>query len=300
MTQVSQVSAPKTTIQLFGNNTVQKRFEELLGKKSQGFISSVLQTVNNSNLLQKAKPETILNAAVTAAALDLPINQNLGFAWIVPYKGNAQFQMGWKGYVQLALRTGQYSRINVTEVSANQFVSFNELTEEIDADFSIEGDGKVVGYIGYFRLINSFEKTVFWSRAKVEKHAKKYSQSYKRGQGVWAEGEDGFDAMAKKTVLKNMIAKWGIMSIEMQRSVLADQAVMTEEGSYQYADNVPDVNLEEENKEEEMRRILSHIEKCDTMDDVEILENSMPDMNPAIREALDNRVKMIKKGAKKK
>ena len=279
---------------------MQKRFEELLGKKSQGFISSVLQTVNNSNLLQKAKPETILNAAVTAAALDLPINQNLGFAWIVPYKGNAQFQMGWKGYVQLALRTGQYSRINVAEVSANQFVSFNELTEELDADFSIEGDGKVVGYIGYFRLINSFEKTVFWSRAKVEKHAKKYSQSYKRGQGVWAEGEDGFDAMAKKTVLKNMIAKWGIMSIEMQRSVLADQAVMTEEGSYQYADNVPDVNLEEENKEEEMRRILSHIEKCDTMDDVEILENSMPDMNPAIREALDNRVKMIKKGAKKK
>src|SRR5690554_4901192 len=107
------MSKELTTKSLFQKSDIQNRFEQLLGKKAQGFISSVLQVVNNSNALSKANPTTVLNAAATAAALDLPINPNLGFAWIVPYKGNAQFQMGWKGYVQLALRTGQYERINV-------------------------------------------------------------------------------------------------------------------------------------------------------------------------------------------
>ena len=103
-----------TTKDLFGQRTIQQRFEAILGKKAQGFISSVLQVINGNKLLQKADPQTVLNAAATAASLDLPINPNLGFAWIVPYKGQAQFQVGWKGFEQLALRTGQYRRINVT------------------------------------------------------------------------------------------------------------------------------------------------------------------------------------------
>jgi recombination protein RecT len=247
---------PITTNALFSQANVQQRFEELLGDKAAGFIASVLQTVNNNKLLKSASPTTIMNAAATAAAMDLPINQNLGFAWIVPYKGNAQFQMGWKGFVQLALRTNQYRTINVVEIYVNQFHSFNVMTEELDCDFSIEGKGHVVGYAGYLKLMNGFEKTVYWSEKKVIEHAKKYSKTYgKKNQSgklihsPWND-EGQFGAMAKKTVLKNMISKWGIMSIEMQEADKVDQAVIKEEGEVEYVDNVIVVEKKKESMKE--------------------------------------------------
>lgn len=252
------MSKELTTKSLFQQSDIQKRFEQLLGKKAQGFISSVLQVVNSNNILNKANPTTVLNAAATAAALDLPINPNLGFAWIVPYKGNAQFQMGWKGYVQLALRTGQYERINVTEVYKNQFKAFNALTEELDADFNTHGSGEIVGYVAYFKLINGFEKTEYWSKEKVIDHAKRFSQSYTSKSSPWND-KTLFDAMAKKTVLKNMISKWGIMSIELQTATIADQSVQEQEGNYHYPDNpnsTIDVDYEEvaKNRKEELKQ----------------------------------------------
>lgn len=270
-----------TTKDLFHKQSIQERFEKLLGKKAQGFITSVLQTVNANRLLNNADPQTVLNAAATAASLDLPINQNLGFAWIVPYKGQAQFQMGWKGFVQLALRTGQYSRINVTEVFENQFKGFNRLTEELDADFDIEGEGEVVGYAAYFRLNNGMEKTVYWTKEAVKKHASKYSQTYgkKSSRGglihsPWND-ETQFDAMAKKTVLKNMISKWGIMSIEMQTAQLADQAIVQDDNNYQYVDNVIDIEANAE--ETERKRIEAFIEKATTPDELLKVKNSLSD-----------------------
>lgn len=247
------MSTALSTRSLFADKSIQERFEKLLGKKAQGFISSVLQIVNASKQLQEVDPSTILNAAATAAALDLPINQNLGFAWIVPYKGQAQFQMGWKGFVQLALRTGQYKAINVIEVYENQFKSYNGLTEELNADFSIDGNGDVVGYAAYLKTGNGFEKTCFWTKEAVIKHAQKYSQTYgkqKQGGGLvhspWND-KDQFDSMAKKTVLKNTISKWGIMSIEMQTAQLADQAVVLSENpsvdaEYEYVDRPHEVD----------------------------------------------------------
>ena len=259
-----------TTKDLFRKEDIQKRFEQLLGKKAQGFISSVLQTVGNNKLLATASPETILNAAATAAALDLPINQNLGFAWIVPYKGKAQFQMGWKGFVQLALRTGQYKQINVIEVYENQFKSFNSLTEELDCDFLKEGEGDVVGYAGYFELVNGMKKTVYWTKESVTKHAKKYSQAFKFGP--W---KDNFDAMAKKTVLKNMLSKWGIMSIEMQTAQLSDQSVQESDSRYDYVDNTIDVDAI--SQEEEDKRITTFINKTENKEDLNMLTDSLDD-----------------------
>lgn len=229
--------APVMTVKnIFAGKEAQNRFTEMLGKKAQGFITSVLYIVSSNNKLREADPMTVYYAAATAATMDLPINQNLGFAWIVPYKGNAQFQMGYKGYIQLALRTGQYLRINVVEVYQNQFKAFNELTEDLDADFSIYGEGEVVGYCSYFKLINGFEKTTFWSRKRVVDHAKRFSQSYEYSTSTW---KSDFDGMAKKTVLKNSLAKWGILSIEMQTALLVDQGVIkNEEGTdIQYVDN---------------------------------------------------------------
>lgn len=263
------MSTNLTTNTLFGNG-VKKKFDELLGEKAPGFISSVLQVVNSSTLLKSASPSTILNAAATAAALDLPINQNLGFAWIVPYKGQAQFQIGWKGFVQLALRTGQYKAINVIEVYENQFHKFNRLTEELDADFTIEGENEVVGFASYFRLNNGMEKTIYWTKEEVVKHAEKYSQSYKYKTSAW---QTDFKAMAKKTVLKNMISKWGIMSIEMQKAQLADQSIQEEENNFNYADNTIDVDPVQENEED--KRVSSFIEKCKTEEDLDALFDSL-------------------------
>lgn len=209
----------------FLRDDVKKKFQELLGQKSVGFITSVMQVVNNNKLLQSASPASIYNAAAMAATLDLPINQNLGFAWIVPYGNQAQFQVGWKGIIQLANRTGQYKAINVVEVYENQFKSYNRLTEELDADFTQEGNGNIIGYVAYFKLLNGFEKTSFWTVEEVKKHAQQFSKTYKQSNGVWSTS---FNAMAKKTVLKNTLSKWGILSIEMQNAVIADQAIIND------------------------------------------------------------------------
>ena len=258
---------------LFSNTNVQEKFEQLLGKKAQGFISSVLQVVNGNNLLKKADPNTVLAAAATAASLDLPINQNLGFAWIVPYKGKAQFQMGWKGFVQLALRTGQYQALNVIEVYKNQLNSFNTLTEEIDADFTIEGEGEIIAYVSYMRLNNGFSKTTLWSKEKVVKHAKKYSQAYGTQHSPWTS-PDTFHSMAKKTVLKNMLSKYGIMSIEIEKAITTDQAVLNENQT-NYIDNSRIIDIDNQNIIEENSRIQSHIVAAKTQKQLRDLEDTL-------------------------
>lgn len=253
--QGTQVSTIKS---FFQKDSVSKRFEEILGKKASSFIASVVQVTSNNKLLIKADPLTIYNAALIAATLDLPINQNLGFAWIVPYKGSAQFQMGYKGYIQLAQRTGQYKSINVIEVYENQFKSFNALTEELVADFGVFGQGEIVGYAAYFELLNGFRKTVYWPSEKVLSHAKRYSESFKSSFSPWND-KDQKHAMAKKTVLKNMLSTWGILSVEMNTAIKADTSVVKnadtqeflyndvpEEEIHQYEDVTDQLTKEEE------------------------------------------------------
>jgi recombination protein RecT len=253
--------------QLMATDSIKNKFTELLGNRSMQFISSVLQIAAGNKYLSNAEPLSIYNAALMAAALDLPINQNLGFAYIVPYGRQAQFQCGVKGYIQLALRTGQYKNINVTEIYENQFKSFNNLTEELDCDFTVEGEGKIVGYAAYFRLINGMEKTVYWSDAKVQAHGRKFSKTY--NGGPW---RDNNLEMCKKTVLKNLLTKWGILSVEMQQTQLnkaiqADQAiigtvtVINEEGveaeeiTFTYDDNPTKVEAKVELSAEEKAAI---------------------------------------------
>jgi recombination protein RecT len=246
-----------TVKSIFEKDTTKQKLEQMLGKKAQGFITSVLQISTNNALLAKADPLSVYNAAMIAATLDLPINQNLGFAWIVPYRGQAQFQMGWKGYVQLAQRTGQYKRINVTKVYENQFIGFNYLTEELNADFSLEPSGAVVGYAAYFQLHNGYEKLVYWTKKQAEEHGRRFSQSF--NNGPW---KSDFDAMAMKTVLKNTLSKWGILSIEMQTAVRTDSAVIKDENGtvVQYVDNADAVEqlplITEEQLEQAKKEII--------------------------------------------
>ncbi|EAD6849642.1 recombinase RecT [Listeria monocytogenes] len=197
--------------------TMKKKFEEVQGKKAPQFMTSLLNIYNGDTNLQKVDPMSVVTSAMVAATLDLPIDKNLGYAWIVPYGNKAQFQLGYKGYIQLALRTGQYKAINVIEVREGELIKWNRLTEELELDLDATESDEVIGYCGYFRLINGFEKTVYWTKAEVEAHKKKFSKS---GM-VW---NSDWDAMAKKTVLRNLLSKWGILSIDMQTAVTSDEA----------------------------------------------------------------------------
>jgi recombination protein RecT len=217
----------------------QQRFKDVLKDRAPAFITSILSVGDTMPEVAQNNPITIIRAAAIAASLDLPIDKSLGFAWIVPYKGAAQFQMGYKGFVQLGLRTGQYLRMNCIPVAKNQFKSYNRLTEEFVGDFGVEPDGEVVGFVGYFKLVNGFEKTIYKSKEELVKHGKKYSQSFEKAEGTWKKHED---AMCLKTLIKMMLSKWGIMSTEMRRATIADQAVVTGDEfdnpeNFKYPDN---------------------------------------------------------------
>lgn len=226
---------------------MRKRFNDLLGKRSAQFISSVVSLVNADTKLQQAfyeSPMTVIQSALKAATFDLPIDQNLGYAYIVPFKNSKQdadgnwvkrmeasFILGWKGMHQLALRTGSYKTINVTDIREGELKSYNRLTEEVEIDF-IEDDDKrearpIIGYVGYYRLINGAEKTIYMTVKQLENHEKKFRKGEYMGKG-WKED---FDAMCRKTVYRKLIGKWGVMSIDYQNRAeafeLAEQ--MTEE-----------------------------------------------------------------------
>jgi recombination protein RecT len=225
-----QVSAQALGLKsLLNTPTMQKKFEQVLAKKAPQFMASVLNLYNGDVSLREAEPMSIVSSAMVAASLDLPVDKNLGYAWIVAFydtkKGGkfAQFQLGYKGYIQLALRSGQYKSINVIPVYEGELVKWNRLTEEIDLNLDGAQSEKVVGYCGYFKLINGFEKTVYWTRDEVEAHRIKHNKmkDKKALNNVW---KSDYDAMAMKTVLRNMLGKWGILSIEMQKAITEDES----------------------------------------------------------------------------
>lgn len=199
------------------------KFNEMLGKKAAGFMSSIIAVANNNKLLAKAEPSTVIGAAAQAAMLDLPINQSLGFAYIVPYKGAAQFQLGYKGYIQLAQRSGQYVDIGAKTVFEGELEYENRLLDKFK--FGERTGDKVIGYLAYFRLTNGFEKMLFMELGEMIAHAKKYSKNYSGGTEKWGLAE--FDVMAEKTVLKRLLSKYGPLSIE---SIQMSQALSNDGG----------------------------------------------------------------------
>lgn len=213
----------KTVKGMLETPAFKKKFEEMLGKKAAGFISSIIAVTNSSNYLMKADPATVIGAAAQAAMLDLPINQSLGFAYIVPYKGAAQFQLGYKGYIQLAQRSGQYADIGAKTVYEGELEYENRLLDKFR--FGERTSDKVIGYVAYFRLTNGFEKMLYMTIDEAQAHAKKYSQNYKGGTDKW--GLADFNVMAEKTVLKRLLSKYGPLSIE---SIQMSQALANDGG----------------------------------------------------------------------
>lgn len=244
--QVNTVNPPAIK-DLVHNEAFIKKAQDVLGSKTQTFMTSVLSLVNSDKLFQECNSYELYNTCLMSASLGLPFDKNLGFAYIIPYKNRKtgvvtpQFQMGYKGYIQLAQRSGLFKTINVTDVRDGELGSSNRLTGERTWNW-VEDDAEreklpVIGYVAYFELQNGFSKEEYWSVAKAEAHAKRYSQNYaKYNSGVW---RDEFDAMAKKTVLKLLLKTYAPLSVEMQKAIDADQA----DGEGNYVDRKRDIEV---------------------------------------------------------
>jgi recombinase, phage recT family len=242
--QVQAPVKPKTLRELFNNPIIKTKIEQLVGKNSATFATSVMQIANSNTMLRTADPTSIFNAACMAATLNLPLQNGLGFAYIVPFKNNkerkveAQFQIGYKGFIQLAQRSGQFKRLVALPVYKKQLLKKDFINGfEFDWEQEPEKDENPIGYYAYFKLVNDFSAELYMSHDDIVKHAQRYSQTFKKGFGVW---HDNFEAMALKTVIKLLLSKQAPLSVEMQQAVLADQSVVkdVENQEFKYSDNV--------------------------------------------------------------
>lgn len=226
---------------------IEERFIEVLGeKKAKTFISALINICNGSKQLQECDPRSITAAAGLAAITDLSISPTLGQAYIVPFKGKATFQIGTKGLIQLAHRTGRYVALHAGKVYEGEITGINPVTGEPIIGEKLSDE--VVGYVAFMRLTNGFEKTVYMTKAEIEEHALKYSQSYaydKRSGKKSSPWSTNFDAMASKTVLKKLLNNYGILSTEMAEVIQADQAVVDRQ-TVTYVDNGNNVQNREE------------------------------------------------------
>lgn len=272
------------------NDAVKKQINQVVGGKNGArFISSIVSAVQSTPALQECTSPSIVNAALLGEALNLSPSPQLGQFYMVPFdnkkKGckEAQFQLGYKGYIQLAIRSGYYKKLNVIAIKQGELVHYNPLDEEIEVnlieDDIIREETATEGYYAMFEYENGFKKTLYWSKKKMLAHAEKYSFAfYKNGGGkalelleqnkipekdLWKYSSfwfKDFDGMAMKTMLRQLISKWGIMSIDLQTAIDKDMAVIREEGTADYVENQsadaePDVVSEQEFREAENQSV---------------------------------------------
>lgn len=267
------------------NDAVKNQINNVIGgKNGPRFISSIVSAVQANPQLQECTNPSILSAALLGESLNLSPSPQLGQYYLVPFndknKGKvAQFMLGYKGYLQLAIRSGQYKKINVLPVKEGELIRFDPLNEEIEVklieDEEERENAKTIGYYAMFEYLNGFRKAIYWSKDKMIKHADRYSQAFsKDGTTIktrygetkkvsYADYEAGkyndkdawlyssfwykdFDEMAKKTMLRQLISKWGIMSIDMQNAYESDMAVINEDGTKDYVDSADDVFIQQE------------------------------------------------------
>ena len=289
MSNITTSSGTKSIKDYFSNDQVRSKFAEVLGTKTASFCTTVVQIASQSEMLQKCDPASIMQSAMVAATLDLPVNPNLGFAYILPYGSKAQFQLGYKGLIQLAQRSGQFINISATPIYDGQIIAENPLTGYV-FDFT-KKSSKVVGYAAYFKLLNGFEKTLYMSVEQLQAHGKKYSQTYKKGFGLWA---DDFDSMAQKTVIKLLLSKYAPLSVEMSKALVADQAVIEDADTMDvtYVDNQPVTHKAVEaqiSDKEKTKRLLAAINKAKAIEDLDKLDQYIDRNNAEISTAYDNK-----------
>ena len=257
--QHQQNKQPPALKTFFESANVQNKIKELVGKNAATFATSVMQIANSNSMLKTADPMSIFNAACMAATLNLPLQNGLGFAYIVPFRNNkekkteAQFQIGYKGFIQLAQRSGQFKRLVALPVYKKQLIKKDFINGfEFDWEKEPEEGELPIGYYAYFKLMNEFSAELYMTHEEINAHAKKYSQTYrtyldKKAKGQWAQSvwAENFEAMALKTVTKLLLSKQAPLSVEMQQAVLADQAVVkdVENQEFNYTENIQEAEF---------------------------------------------------------
>lgn len=238
----------KQTFSAFlATDAMKKKINEMVGgKDGQQFVTAIISAVSTNPQLAECENSSIVSAALLGQALKLSPSPQLGQYYIVPFNNSdkgckvAQFQLGYKGYIQLAIRSGQYKKINVLAIKEGELIEYDPLNEEIKVnlieDEELREQAETIGYYAMFEYMNGFRKTIYWTKQKMKAHALKYSKGYKAKKGCtfW---EKDFDGMAYKTMLRQLISKWGIMSVDMQTAMEKDMAVIKENGDYEYIDN---------------------------------------------------------------
>lgn len=232
------------------NDAVKNQINSIVGgKNGPRFISSIVSAVQTNPALQECTNQSILSAALLGESLNLSPSPQLGQFYMVPFKDRergtvAQFQLGYKGYIQLAIRSGQYKKLNVLPIKEGELISYNPLDEEIEVqlieDEETREQAPTIGYYAMFEYTNGFRKTLYWSKQKMQNHAKKYSQGYAadlRKGTAWTFWSKDFDGMAMKTMLRQLISKWGVMSIDMVTAMEADSAVIKEDLTPEYVES---------------------------------------------------------------
>lgn len=253
-----QTRGRQTLSAYLSQDAVKSKINEVIGgKDGQRFISAIVSATTANPALQECTNSSILSAAMLGESLKLSPSPQLGQYYLVPYndknKGKvAQFQLGYKGYIQLAARSGQYKKLNVLGIKEGELIRFDPLNEEIEVRLIEDEEtretrekAETIGYYAMFEYTNGFKKAMYWSKAKMEAHALKYSQGYRKDKEkgwkytFWSKD---FDGMAYKTMLRQLISKWGIMSIDMQQAMDADMGVIHDDGTVDYVDNQPTDN----------------------------------------------------------
>ena len=272
-------NANKMTFSAFmTSNAISNKVNQIIGDERTGkrFIASIISAVSNNPQLKECDNSSILSGALLGESLGLSPSPQLGNFYLVPFKDKnkgmvATFQMGWKGYYQLALRSGQYKKLNVIEIKEGELISWNPLEEELKVNI-IDDDEKreklnTIGYYAFYENLQGFRKCIYWSKEKMEAHALKYSNGYradKQKKTTYTFWSKNFDEMAKKTMLRQLISKYGVMSIEMQNAYEGDMAYIKDDGTKEYVDN-----KEEEVSFEDMTVVEATDVEIKSLDDVE-------------------------------
>jgi len=219
---------------ILDNQSIRSVIEGSLKENSGAFVASLIELYNTDKTLQSCDPAKVAQEALKAVSLKLPISKQLGFAYIIPYNKEPQFQIGYKGYIQLCMRTGAYKYINAGPVYEGELTAQDKITGDIKLDGEPISD-KIIGYFAYIETINGFRKCLYWTKEKVISHAGKHSKSYQAGNKIW---KDFFDEMAAKTVLRNLLSKYGVMSVDMERAFSAEVGELAD-GAIRSGDNNP-------------------------------------------------------------
>lgn len=275
---VKATNRPKFSVAI-QSDVYKNLINQTLGDKDRAtrFIASISSAVATNQALQECDAGTILSGALLGESLNLSPSPQLGQYYLVPFNDSkkgykvAQFQLGYKGYIQLAIRSGQYKKLNVLAIKKGELIKYDPLNEEIEVnlieDEEERENAETIGYYAMFEYTNGFRKSLYWSKSKMEKHALKYSKGYAahKGYTFW---EKDFDGMAYKTMLRQLISKWGIMSIDMQQAVEEDMATINTDGTYEYVDNEEEQVIEQEEPQEETTVQDETTEKEVSMDEL--------------------------------